>query len=185
MIDWNTYQAAYQAADQKTKDTLHSSLIPECVAEAVEKYELDAAHQKTLIGLFSEQVLGLVTVEKLIQQMRTAGIPAAAVISKEISQCLSTQKPTILDTSLEEEKPPVDEVVDAAEIPTVTPIVSTLEASQTLNNSLASDIAETEAALNAIPKIRTMVHDAQESTTHTSSQSELLDTNNRWGTKKQ
>ena len=183
MINWDTYQAAYQAADQKTKDTLHSSLIPECVAEAVRKYELDATHQKTLVGLFSEKVLGLVTNDELVAQMRTAGIPAAAVINNEISQCLSTQKATVLDTSLVAEKTPTDEAVDTPIKLTAIPPAQPSETIQESDNSLESDIAETEAALNAIPKIRTMVQDAQESTTHTSSQSELLDKNNRWDTK--
>lgn len=164
MIDWDTYQAAYQAADQKTKDTLHSSLIPECVADAVQKYELDSAHKKTLVGLFSEKVLGIVTDSALIEQMRAAGIPSATVICNDISQCLNTKKPSVLDTSL---------AAEDASAATPNP-----GATQVTNNSLASDIAETEAALNAIPRIRTMGQDAEE-TTHTSSQSDLLDKSNR------
>lgn len=182
MIDWNTYQAAYQAADQETKDTLHSSLIPECVAEAVKKYELDASHQKTLVRLFSGKVLELTTDDELVEQMRTAGIPAAAVISQDILQCLSTQKPTILDTSLEEETPSEKTTDTPTELPD-TPVIPVVEAKPSSNDSLESDIAETEAALNAIPKIRTMVQDVEESTTHTSSQSELLDKDDRWATK--
>jgi len=185
MINWDTYQAAYQAADQKTKDTLHSSLIPQCVAEAVAKYELDEPHQKTLVGLFSEKVLELVTDDELVAQMHTAGIPAAADISQDILQCLSIQKPTILDTSLAVEEPAPEKTTDTLpEESSITPATPAAEAEQSTNDSLEADIAETEAAFNAIPKIRTMVQDAQESTTHTSSQAELLNKANRWNTKK-
>ena len=172
MIDWNTYQTAYQAADQQTKDTLHSSLIPECVDDAVKKYELDTSHKKVLIGLFSEQVLGIVTDSELIKQMKTAGIPLATVISGDVTQCLTTKKPSVLDTSLAPEDTPSDAATD-------TPALTAPQAKPEPTSSLESDIAETEAALNSIPKIRTMVQDAQESTTHTSSQAELLDKNNR------
>lgn len=166
MIDWNTYQAAYQAADQKTKDTLHTSLIPECVAEGVTKHNLDRAHTKILIGLFSEKVLGLITDAQLIAEAQTAGIPSAPEVSTSISQCLDTKKPAILDTSLVDDEP-----VDSTDTPPA--------AKPNVEKSLESEIAETEAAFNAIPKIRTMVQDAQESTTHTSSQAALLDKKNR------
>jgi hypothetical protein len=162
MIDWNTYQTAYQAADQETKDRLHSSLIPECVADGATKHQLDSSQTKILIGLFSEKVLGLLTDEQLTEQLQKAGIPAAASVNSDISQCLDTKKPAVLDTSLESE--------EATQTP------DTPAAQQ---NSLETEIAETEAAFNAIPKIRTMVQDAQESTTHTSSQAELLDKKHR------
>jgi|AntRauTorckE6833_2_1112554.scaffolds.fasta_scaffold07650_2 hypothetical protein len=188
MNDWDIYQTAYQAADQKTKSTLHSSLIPECVTEAVKKYELDASHQKTLVGLFSKKILQIVTDGELIEQMKTAGIPSASTISSEISQCLSTKKPTVLDTSLvsgEGTDSEVAESVNTSAQPTDAPSIPAPEASQTPDSSLDSDIEETEAAFNAIPKIRTMVQDAQESPTHTSSQSQLLDRSNRWDKKPQ
>lgn len=52
------------------------------------------------------------------------------------------------------------------------------------DSTLESEIAETEAALNAIPQMRTMVQDAKESKTHTTSQSDLLNKQNRWTPKK-
>lgn len=62
--------------------------------------------------------------------------------------------------------------------------VSTVEKNNVISEptptSLESEIAETEAALNAIPKIRTMAQDAHETTAHTSSQADLLNKSNRW-----
>lgn len=124
--NWETFHTAYLASDQKTKDILRSSLIPECVNEIIKKFELDKTHQKTLVQIFSNKVLGLLNEESTIDALRKEGIPAAKVIHTEISTCLSTKKPTIADTSFETETE--------------------------LNSDLSSDIAETEAALEAMPK---------------------------------
>lgn len=190
MTDWETYQTAYQAADQATKDILHSSLIPECVATNVSKYELDPSHQKILVTLLSEKTLGLIDEPQLVEKTRQAGVPAAQMICTDIQQCLQTQTPSIADTSLEAtaEKPetqtvPVNQAKPAAPTSSepaaaVDTAVKTPEETET--SSLASEIAATEAALKSIPKVRTMAQDAQESTDHSSSQEELLNKSNRW-----
>jgi hypothetical protein len=104
--------------------------------------------------------------------MRKAGIPSASIVSTEINQCMQTKKPAVVDTSLiTERKIAPDKVTGAA-------------AESAQPGSLETDIAETEAALNAIPQMRTMVTDAKESKTHTTSQSDLLNKENRWTPKK-
>jgi hypothetical protein len=185
MIDWDTYQTAYQSADQSIKDILHSSLIPECVAENIKKYELDTSNQKVLVGLFSEKTLGLVDEAQVVEQMRTAGIPSATAVANDITQCLQTKKPTAADTSLttgeltnnEAEPHPATPTNSLGEAKVLT---ADAPKAREVNSTLDTDIAETEAALNAIPKIRTMVQDVESTTAHTSSQSELLDKTNRW-----
>jgi hypothetical protein len=170
--NWEQYQAAYQAADQKTKDILHSSLIPECVAESIKKYKLDESNQKVLVELFSEKTLSLLSEPRLVEEMRKAGIPSASIVSTEINQCIQTKKPAVPDTSLVTERKIASDKVTGGATNSPQP------------DSLETDIAETEAALNAIPHIRTMVTDAKESKTHTTSQSDLLDKENRWTPKK-
>jgi hypothetical protein len=184
MIDWDTYQAAYQAADQKTKDTLHSSLISECVANCVTKHELDASNQKTLIQLFSEKTLSLLTDAQVTEEMRKEGIPSATVISNEISQCIATKTPAVADTSLAPEESPTNTTTAAPTRPPTPPTNPSPQTSPNQKKSLESEIAETEAALDAIPKMRTMAQDVQESPTHTSSQDELLNKDDRWAQKK-
>lgn len=171
MENWDQYQAAYQSADQATKSILHSSLIPECVADAVRKYELDDSHRRVLIALFSAELLKLHTAEECVEQLRAAAIPAAKVIHSEISTCLTTKKPSITDTSLVEVVP--EEVTSAPAIPTTTstPIKITAEPPQNLsltpaafdtvgsNDALAKEIAEAEAAFHQLRPIRTMAHD--------------------------
>ena len=173
MSDWNEYQDALKKTDEQTRKKIRSSLISDCVAAAVTKYELDASHTKILVRIYVDVLLDLVTPETAIEQIRSAAIPAAAEVHAEIWECIQTIQPEFIDSSQQITN---QHAGNASEIPTP-------ETSQMRDNSLKSDIAETEAALNAIPKIRTMVQDAQESAIHTSSQSELLDTNSRWGTK--
>jgi hypothetical protein len=185
MINWDTYQTAYQSADQSIKNTLHSSLIPECVAHNIKKYELDASNQKVLVTLFSEKVLSLVDEAQVIEQMRTAGIPAATAVANDITQCLQTKKPTIADTGLNsrelaDNKPEAQPVTEVRSGEEETVLATDTPKVMDMNSTLDTEIAETEAALNAIPKIRTMVQDAENTTAHTSSQSELLDRTNRW-----
>jgi len=189
MSDWNEYQDAFKKTDEKIREKIRSSLISDCVGAAVTKYELDASHTKILVRIYVDVLLNLITPETAVEQVRSAAIPEAAAVHTEIWDCIQTSQPESADSS---EQITIEYSDDASEEPAAetknapaTPAASTAEVSQTPISSLASDIAETEAALNAIPKIRTMVHDAQESTTHTSSQSELLDTKNRWDTKQQ
>jgi len=189
MSDWNEYQAALQKTDEQTREKIRSSLISDCVAAAVTKYELDASHTKILVRIYVDVLLDLVTPESAVEQIRSAAIPAAAVVHTEIWDCMQTNQPKFADNSEqitnEYRVDSADETVDTPVKLTAIPLAQPATVERESISSLASDIAETEAALNAIPKIRTMVHDAQESTAHTSSQSELLDTNNRWGAKQQ
>ena len=188
MIDWDTYQTAYQAADAKTKETLHSSLIPECVAEQVKKHQLDDSHHKTLVRLMSEKVLGLRTQPEVIEAMKQAGIPTSSIIYTDLDQCLETKKPTVADTGLDEGE--VREEAPEAEPRLVTPQSNTTAsdkapakspaapASEPQSNDLASEIKAAEAEFDSIPKIKTMAKDAQEANTHSSSQDALLRKNN-------
>jgi|GEM_PF-1501096 len=151
MQNWEQYQAAYQAADQTTKDKLHSSLISECVDESVKKYELDTSHRKILMQLFASKVAGIMDTAGTTEAMRTAGIPAATVISKEIDECIATKTPTIPDTSLVEEGETSEVTKQSVEVtpPEFTP------------DTLAVELAETEAAFKQLQPIRTMAHDME------------------------
>ncbi len=191
MENWEQYQKAYQAADEATKSKLHSSLIPECVALTVKKQQLDDNHQKTLVQLFSEKLLGLTNEEQMKQTMRTAGVPNAEVVLQEITTCLSSHTASIADTSLIEEAAPTEKATEApadttpstpqsvpvnpevASEPKPTP-AQTPESERTNANDLASEIEKAEAEFDAIPKIKTMAQDAQDVTEHSSNQDSLL-----------
>jgi hypothetical protein len=169
-MNWNEYQTAYQAADQTTKDKLHSSLIPECVGEAVTKYELDSSHRRILIKIFSRKTVGLHDDASTAEAMREAGIPAAAVICKKINQCMATKTPAIADTSLVEDGQTGNKIGQSVPVNTTTTPVTTVQQptvanphnnQETPSNTLAAEIAETEAAFKQLQPIRTMAHDME------------------------
>lgn len=165
MDNWEQYQTAYQAADQKTKDIIHSSLIPECVSAAVLKYELDDSHIRTLIQLFANKTVGLADETQTINAIRSAGIPASSVVYNEITKDLETNKPTIADTSLVQidsthmEARPVTTNVKIQSAPAAVVAVETPV--PTTRTELAAELAETEAAFSQLQPIRTMAHDMQ------------------------
>ena len=177
MQNWEQYQAAYQAADQKTKDIVHSSLISECVTAAVTKYELDISQTRTLIQIFASKVVGVADETATTESMRSVGIPAAAVICKEIVECLNTKKATVADTAL------IEIVGTEEELSTIIPIqtTSTPVPQPPTTPTLAEELAEAEAALHQLQPIRTMASDMQtlrpesEVTHQASSQDFLLD----------
>lgn len=189
MSDWNEYQDALQKTDESTREKIRSSLISDCVAATVSKHELDTSHTKILVQIYVDVLLDLVTPEVAVEKIKSAAIPEAAMVHTEIWNCMQTSQPTSADSSeqitAQYRDDTTTETVAAPDKRTAIPPLQSAKVVEKPHDSLASDIAETEAALNAIPKIRTMVQDAQESTTHTSSQAELLDKNNRWFTKEQ
>lgn len=150
MKNWKQYQDAYNAATDPIKGKIHSSLIPECVVSACLKYELDDTHKQILIRLFADKILGLADDTATTESMRSVGIPAAAVIYKEIDQCLATKQPSIPDTSL------VENIQIVAEEAT-----DNVKLEITESNSLAAELAETEATFKELQPIRTMAHDMQ------------------------
>jgi hypothetical protein len=190
MSDWNEYQAALQKTDELTREKIRSSLISDCVAAAVTKHGLDASHTKILVQIYVDVLLKLITPEAAVALIRSAAIPSAAEVHAEIWEHIQTNQPKFTDFSQQittqyQDIASANLASESAESLVVTSEIPVPEANGSSNSLLESEIAETEAALNAIPKIRTMVQDAQESTTHTSSQSELLNTQNRWNTKPQ
>lgn len=167
MENWEQYQNAYKAANESTKAKIHSSLIPECAFSACTKYELDDSHKRILIRLFADQILGLRSSESTTQSMRDAGIPAAAVIYKEVEKCLESKQPSIPDTSLVENIQIVAEEVsiksEAISLTVEQEVGRTETASPAANkdSSLAAELAETEAAFKELQPIRTMAHDME------------------------
>ena len=155
MDKWQEYRAAYATVDQSTKDKLHSSLIPECVTDACIKYELDKSHQQKMIQFFAFETVGIVDETTTTDAMRAEGIPAAAVIYAEINQCIATKTPAIADTSLVKEEPTVE-----SNQPVVTPTIP-VPAENNTPDTLAAELAETEAAFKQIQPIRTMAHDME------------------------
>jgi len=182
MSNWEEYQTALKNTDEGTRDKIRSSLISDCVETTVRKHELDASHTKVLVGIYVDVLLDLITSETAVEQVRSAAIPAASEVHEEIWSCLQANQPKFTDSSQQitdsYSGPKVETSIVEKNSPTPTQPPKHSEASVAAN--LSDEIAETEAALNAIPKIRTMVQDAQESTTHTSSQSDLLKQSNRW-----
>jgi len=182
MDKWEQYQAAYQKADQKTKDLIHSSLIPECVQKVIELKQLEASQKKLLVKITSDHILELLSNDEMVAEIRNIGVPDAESVSAEIMSCTTTMKPTVLDTSLI-----IDESTNTIQVNT------NIKA----EHQLASEIAEAEATMQTIQPIRTMSHDMEtmrsvmnDEQVHTAaSQADILDrtttdkaTDDRWNT---
>lgn len=76
-IDWETYQTAYQKADQETKQILDSTIIPNCVINLIETKTLDKSQKNDLVNLFCDYTLNLYTVDDVITTMKQMGIPSS------------------------------------------------------------------------------------------------------------
>jgi len=156
MPNWETFQTAYLSAPETTKVLIDSDKIPVCVQKQVQAKTIDATLQSKVVLLLSHYQLATLTKDEVIAQCTQIGIPGASAVFQELESC--TKSP-IRQESIASSAQPAEAAV---------------------NETLESEIAETEAALNAIPQMRTMAQDAQETTEHTSSQSELLEKSNRW-----
>lgn len=152
MDNWEQYQTFYQAADSKIKDIIHSSLIPECVTDVVKKYELDDSHRSILIRIFMRNIVGMMSDSQTTVAIRTAGIPAALVISADINQCIQIKTATFADTSLvTETSEPIESSVK----------INTPETPSTKQNNLEDELAAAEAAFHDLQPIRTMAQDME------------------------
>ena len=152
-MNWEQYQTAYQAADDSTKALVDGEKIPQCVQTTVNSHQLDASHQRLLIQLCTYRALGVTSTESLQTNMKAAGVPNAEVVITELLTCIGIQAVSSI---------PKPEIV-----------------TEKKTDELNAEIKEAEAALESIPKIRTMAQDMRgtqtvDETVHTSSQEELL-----------
>lgn len=164
MKNWEKYQSAYEQADQATKSKLHSSLIPECVDAAIVKYELDQSHKRIMVQMFANKTVGITDENSTIEAMRSAGIPAAGIVAKEIIQCIYTKTPTVPDTSLVDEQPAIPS--ETSKLVAINQQTQTSAATPTPQPTatadvLADELAEAEAAFHNLQPIRTMAGDMQ------------------------
>ena len=147
-FDWDTFQTTYLAASQEEKDLIDSNAIANCIEYQIGFKTIDESHQSVVKTLCAFHLLQLVSAEDAVKEMQALGIPNASEIFSTLQNCLKSAQtvPVTLDTP----------------VPIPPP------------SSLATEIEEAEAAIKAIPKIKTMAQDAQGVPTHTSSQDSLL-----------
>lgn len=160
-MNWDTYQAAYQAADTATKALVDGETIPECVRATIERRSLNTEHQRLLVRLTTHRVLNAISDQELHTALGAANIPQATTLAQELLQCA-------LGTS----------ATPQTSIPPASVGATTWEPKSEVS-ALDSEIAEAEHALQSIPKIRTMAQDmrgapAEPPTHQASSQDDLL-----------
>jgi hypothetical protein len=160
-MTWEAYQNAYHAADEATRALVDGDKIPRCVATSVENRSLDASHQRLLVQLMTHHTLAILSFDELVKQLQQAGVPNSTVTANELIACIGHTKATAT-------------AIPSAE---TTPSAGTAEP-EPAKEDLHSEIQETEADLQAIPKIRTMEADMRgqppSEPTHQSSQEDIL-----------
>lgn len=153
-FDWDTFQTAYLAASEETKELIDSDSIANCIEYQIGFKTIDESYQSTVKTLCAFHVLKLLSTEEVTREMQTLGIPNAGEIFTTLQNCMQNAKG---------EAP---ESVESTPVP-IPPAPT----------DLTSEIKEAEAAIQAIPKIKTMAQDAQAASMYSSSQESIL--NNR------
>jgi hypothetical protein len=161
MSTWEHYQTAYQNADEATKHKLHSSLVPECADALLAEYHIEPIHKRKIMRIVADIILGITSLEevaKILSDIQTN--PDPSKLLERSTQLITQVNPKYHDSAEYSEKLSLD----------------------TSNSNIASDIAETEAALAQVDAVRTMQRDMQtaggggltDEPVYTSSQSALL-----------
>jgi len=153
-FDWNTFQTNYQAASDETKNLIDTDVIANCIQYQLGYKTVDESQQRAVKTLCAFSILEVISSEEAVTEMQTLGIPNANEVFTTLQTCINSAK--FIQSN------------------TVVPPPTKTESDTTVEKDLASEIEEAEAAFNAIPKMKTMVQDTEQTSTYSSSQEALL-----------
>lgn len=71
-MDWETFQAAYQQADQATKALIDSTKIADCIE--VNFLEVEGVLKTSMIKIFSAHILGILSLENLEIELKKISV---------------------------------------------------------------------------------------------------------------
>lgn len=91
-MNWESFEHAYQAADEQTRAKIDSGQVADCVAKVVAEGLVAEGMQSPLINIFSHFVLNNLSELEVVKQLEYLGIPRAVDVLERITPCL-TQTP--------------------------------------------------------------------------------------------
>lgn len=138
MHDWEKFQTAYKNASPHIKKLVDSTTIPSCVKKEMTDNGIDSKHQKILVKIFTDYVLGMTEKTLVSNALASLGISNSNHVFTRVEQNIHSAQEYI-DSALDFEN-----------------AGSVIIHSQ---NTLTADIAETEAILAGAPHVRTMARD--------------------------
>ena len=154
-MEWNIFYNAYSKASIEKKHLIDCGVIGDCVEQICTDNTLLSSIQAHIVIVISHLILGTISLEQAEIELKKKNVPEALTLIQQLTTCItSAGSNTHIELKEEED-----------------------------DDSLASEIAEAEAAIQTMQPIRTMSHDMEtmrsalgDEPVHTAaSQADLLD----------
>ncbi len=149
IISSEEFTLAVNNTDEATRLIIYSTQLYDCAEKILSTNTSAVDPSDTLLPL-GYMLLKLQTIDEAAAELKTLGVSDSLKFIADVKECIEAKKTSAVQTSITETE---------ATVPA---------------QDLASEIEEAEAAIQAIPKVKTMAQDAQAANMYSSSQETLL-----------